>query len=161
MSLPSLVALPKSLLPLVSRAKELFLSAARDVSPQAADDFAAWPAERCAAFERVCAASDFVTEQVSRDPQMLLQLAEAGLLERPLRTGKKPTALNAVPAECAEEGRIDTLFRSIRNREQVRISWRDLVRQSDLAETCADLSNLADSRTDVAYRWLYARHCEQ
>ncbi|MCF6783797.1 bifunctional [glutamate--ammonia ligase]-adenylyl-L-tyrosine phosphorylase/[glutamate--ammonia-ligase] adenylyltransferase [Stutzerimonas stutzeri] len=161
MSLPSLVALPKSLLPLVSRAKELFLSAARDVSPQAADDFAAWPAERCAAFERVCAASDFVTEQVSRDPQMLLQLAEAGLLERPLRTGEMHTALNALLADCADEASLATLLRRFRNRQQVRIIWRDLTRQADLAETCADLSDLADTCIDLAYRWLYARHCEQ
>ena len=161
MSLPSLVALPTSLLPLVTRARESFLGALRDLSPQAEAEFAAWPAERHEAFERVCAASDFVTEQVSRDPQMLLQLAASGLLERPLRTGEMHTALNALLTECADEAGLATLLRRFRNRQQVRIIWRDLTRQADLAETCADLSEMADVCIDLAYRWLYARHCEQ
>ena len=80
MSLPSLVALPTSLQPLVTRAEETFLDALRDTSEQAEQLFSAWPASRREAFGRVCAASDFVSEQVSRDPEMLLQLAESGLL---------------------------------------------------------------------------------
>ena len=161
MSLPSQVALPTSLLPLVTRARESFLDAARDVSAQAVEEFLAWPVERGEAFERVCAASDFVTEQVSRDPEMLLQLAEAGLLERRLRTGEMHTALNALLADCADEAALATLLRRFRNRQQVRIIWRDLTRQADLAETCGDLSDMADTCIDLAYRWLYARHCEQ
>ena len=79
MSLPSLVALPPSLLPFVSRAEESFLAAAGNLSEALAARCRAWLAEHGEAFARVCAASDFVSEQVSRDPQMLLQLAELGV----------------------------------------------------------------------------------
>src|SRR5690606_31023628 len=125
------------------------------------EDYAAWPTERREAFERVCASSDFVTEQVSRDPEMLLQLAGSGLLERRLRTGEMHAALNTALADCTDEAGLATLLRRFRNRQQVRIIWRDLTRQADLAETCGDLSDMADTCIDLAYRWLYARHCEQ
>ncbi|OYW90871.1 MAG: bifunctional glutamine synthetase adenylyltransferase/deadenyltransferase, partial [Pseudomonadales bacterium 32-61-5] len=101
------------------------------------------------------------TEQVSRDPEMLLQLAGSGLLERRLRTGEMHAVLNTALADCTDEAGLATLLRRFRNRQQVRIIWRDLTRQADLAETCGDLSDMADTCIDLAYRWLYARHCEQ
>ena len=94
MSLPSLVALPPSLLPFVSRAEESFLAAAGNLSEALAARCRAWLAEHGEAFARVCAASDFVSEQVSRDPQMLLQLAELGWLDRSLEAGELRDALS-------------------------------------------------------------------
>jgi glutamate-ammonia-ligase adenylyltransferase len=146
---------------LVSRAEESFLAALRDSSEQALRCFDAWPAERREAFGRVCAASDFVSEQVSRDPEMLLHLAESGLLERSLDAGEMRAALVEVLADCIDEDNLASLLRRFRNRQQVRIIWRDLVRQADLAETCGDLSDLADACIDLAYQWLYTRHCDQ
>ncbi|RMS45903.1 Glutamate-ammonia-ligase adenylyltransferase [Pseudomonas amygdali pv. photiniae] len=43
----------------------------------------------------------------------------------------------------------------------MRIIWRDLTRQADLIETCRDPSEMADASIDLAYQWLYPRHCEQ
>ncbi|WP_217476120.1 bifunctional [glutamate--ammonia ligase]-adenylyl-L-tyrosine phosphorylase/[glutamate--ammonia-ligase] adenylyltransferase [Stutzerimonas stutzeri] len=161
MSLPSLVALPKSLQPLVHRARETFLGEERDPALRLQERFAAWPVERRDAFDRVCAASDFVSEQVSRDPQMLLQLAESGLLERPLRDAEMRSALAELLADCADDDGLARRLRRFRNRQQVRVIWRDLTRQADLAETCGDLSDLADACIDLTYHWLYQRHCEQ
>jgi len=161
MSLPSLVATPTPLLPLVRRAEEMFLSALRDLSEQALERFDSWPAERREAFGRVCAASNFVIEQVSRDPEMLLGLAEAGLLERSLNLGEMRSLLDGELADCDDEPRLQRTLRRFRNRQQVRIIWRDLTRQAGLAETCGDLSDLADTCVDLAYQWLYTRHCEQ
>lgn len=161
MSLPSLVALPKSLQPLVLRAHETFLGAEHDPALQVQERFAAWPVERREAFDRVCAASDFVSEQVSRDPEMLLQLAESGLLERPLREAEMRATLADSLEDCADEDGLARRLRRFRNRQQVRLIWRDLTRQADLAETCGDLSDLADACIDLAYHWLYDRHSEQ
>lgn len=161
MSLPSLVALPKSLQPLVLRARETFLGAEHDPALQVQERFAAWPVERREAFDRVCAASDFVSEQVSRDPEMLLQLAESGLLERPLRDAEMRATLADSLEDCADEDALARRLRRFRNRQQVRLIWRDLTRQADLAETCGDLSDLADACIDLAYHWLYDRHSEQ
>jgi len=160
MSLPSLVALPTSLQFLVTRAEEAFLAAAGSSSIQAGQ-LAAWPPKRRESFGRVCAASDFVNEQVSRDPEMLLQLAESGLLERGLHSGEMRAALADMLDGCADDDGLARQLRRFRNRQQVRIIWRDLTRQADLAETCGDLSDMADACIDLAYQWLYARHCEQ
>ena len=161
MSLPARVALPNPLLSLVSRAEESFLAAARGLPEPADQRFIGWPSERREAFVRVCAASDFVTEQVSRDPLMLLQLADAGLLERSLAPGELRAALAAELADCEDEDVLGARMRRFRNRQQVRIIWRDLTRQADLRETCSDLSDMADASIDLAYHWLYQRHCEQ
>jgi len=161
MSLPSLVALPTSLLPLVTRADESFRSALLDAGVPALERFDAWPAQRREAFARVCAASDFVTEQVSRDPEMLLELAESGLLERSLQAGQLRAALAETLVDCNDDEGLGRVLRRFRTCQQVRIIWRDLTRQADLGETCGDLSDMADACIDLAYQWLYARHCDQ
>ncbi|RJG13182.1 bifunctional [glutamate--ammonia ligase]-adenylyl-L-tyrosine phosphorylase/[glutamate--ammonia-ligase] adenylyltransferase [Pseudomonas cavernicola] len=161
MSLPSLAALPASFESFVSRALQSFRAAVDDLSPQATQRLAAWPVARLAAFERVTAASEFVIEQALRDPEMLLALADSGELERSLQAGELRTQLNAALAECADEDELGRRLRRLRNRQQLRIIWRDITRQADLLETCRDLSDLADACIDLAYEWLYPRHCAQ
>jgi len=161
MSLPSLAQLPANLLALVSRAQQTFRAAlaARTDGGQAIFD--AWPAERLAAFDRVCAASDFVAEHVGRDPQMLLDLAESGELERSFTANELREHIANAVAEAATDDELGRNLRRQRTRQQVRIIWRDLTRQADLVETCRDLSDMADASIDLAYRWLYDRHCQQ
>ncbi|TFZ33060.1 bifunctional glutamine synthetase adenylyltransferase/deadenyltransferase, partial [Pseudomonas syringae] len=48
-----------------------------------------------------------------------------------------------------------------RARQQGRIIWRDLTRQANLSETCRDRSDMADASIELAYQWLYPRHCQQ
>ena len=158
MSLPSLTALPNELHALVAHAGDA-LHAALDDAGRAA--LGAWPAERQAALQRVLGASDFVAEQVAREPQMLLALAEAGELERSLAVGELRAQLAAALADCDGEDELARRLRRYRNRQQSRIIWRDVNRLADLAETCRDLSDLADASIDLAYQWLYARQCAQ
>ena len=147
MSLPPLAALPAPLLPLAERAVALLP--------------AAWPAERTEALRRSCALSDFVHEQAVRDSQLLAELGASGDLERRFAAGELHGQLQALLADCADEDELGRRLRRFRNRQQVRIIWRDLNRQASLAETCSDLSDLADACIDGAYQWLYPRHCEQ
>ncbi|GAB7530787.1 bifunctional [glutamate--ammonia ligase]-adenylyl-L-tyrosine phosphorylase/[glutamate--ammonia-ligase] adenylyltransferase [Pseudomonas sp. 3A(2025)] len=161
MSLPLLAAIPAILLPGVTRAQQTFRTALTGVSADEQARFDAWPPERQAAFERVCAASDFVTEQVGRDPQMLLALADAGELERSLGAGQLREQLAEAVLCATTEDELGRNLRRQRTRQQVRIIWRDLTRQADLIETCRDLSDMADASIDLAYEWLYSRHCQQ
>lgn len=161
MSLPSLVDIPAILLPLVSRAQQTFRTSLVASSDGASTSFDAWPESRRAAFDRVCAASDFVTEQVCRDPHLLLDLAESGELERSFAPGELRGQLAAAVAEAVSEDELGRNLRRQRARQQVRIIWRDLTRQADLVETCRDLSDMADGCIDLAYQWLYERHCQQ
>ncbi|MBD7978620.1 bifunctional [glutamate--ammonia ligase]-adenylyl-L-tyrosine phosphorylase/[glutamate--ammonia-ligase] adenylyltransferase [Serpens gallinarum] len=157
MSLPSLVAIPVALEPLAERGRAALLAKAEELG----QGTEGWPAERWQAFARACVASDFVAEQASRDAAGFLALAESGELERTLRPGEMRTQLQAWLADCTQEEELSRTLRRFRNRQQLRIIWRDVNRLADLAETCRDLSDLADACIDLAYQWLYPRHCEQ
>jgi len=161
MSLPVLASLPAALEPLALRAEQSLQQAVDALSSEAQGQFAAWPAERRALLRRVGAASDFVVQQGLRDPQMLLELAASGELERPLQTGEMRAQLAERLAECGDEDELGRRLRRFRNRQQLRIIWRDLSRQADLIETCRDLSEMADICIDLAYHWLYPKHCAQ
>ncbi len=54
---------------------------------------------------------------------------------------------------------LQRLLRTFRQREMVRIAWRDLSGRSDLAETMADLSAFADACIDCSLLVLYNLHC--
>lgn len=161
MSLPLLADLPAVLLPLVTRAQQSFRAALASLTNAGQAAFDAWPAERLVAFDRICAASDFVTEQVVRDPQMLLDLAASGELERGFAPGELRGQIAAQVQLATSDDELGRNLRRQRTRQQVRIIWRDLTRQADLVETCRDLSDMADGSIDLAYRWLYDRHCQQ
>lgn len=161
MSLPALASLPAALDPLALRAEQSLRQAFEQLSSVAAQQFAAWPEARREALRRVGAASDFVVQQGLRDPQMLLELAACGELERALAAGELRGQLLEALLDCASEEELGRRLRRFRNRQQLRIIWRDISRQADLIETCRDLSDLADACIDLAYHWLYPQHCVQ
>ena len=161
MSLPSLTDLPDILLPIVTRARQAFRTAVAALSDESLASFDNWPQPRLLAFDRVCAASDFVSEQICRDPQMLLKLAESGALERSFVADELRGQIAEAVQAANSEDELGRNLRRQRMRHQVRIIWRDLTRQADLIETCRDLSDMADASIDLAYQWLYARHCQQ
>ncbi|MGX1124064.1 bifunctional [glutamate--ammonia ligase]-adenylyl-L-tyrosine phosphorylase/[glutamate--ammonia-ligase] adenylyltransferase [Pseudomonas sp. HLS-6 TE3448] len=157
MSLPSLAELPASFAPLVERNKQSLRSAVADAGLQLDD----WSPERWQQFDRVCAASDFVLQQVLRDPQMLLDLLASGELDRPFVVGELCAQVAAAAQAATTEDELARNLRRQRTRQQVRIIWRDLNRQADLVQTCRDLSDLADAAIDQVYQWLYPRQCQQ
>ncbi|TWC41377.1 glutamate-ammonia-ligase adenylyltransferase [Pseudomonas sp. SJZ079] len=161
MSLPALATLPATLDSLALRAEQSLQTAFAELSADAAARFAVWSGSRQETLRRVAAASDFVVQQSLRDPQMLLQLADSGELERSLQAGELRAQLAAQLLECEGEDELGRRLRRFRNRQQLRIIWRDISRQADLVETCRDLSELADSCIDLAYHWLYPQHCAQ
>ncbi len=157
MSLPSLATLPAALSPLAERALndiELALS-------ELGESLAGWPEWRRDQLTRVLAQSDFAVEQIKRDPAMFTALLASGELERALAPGELRTQLAALVAECADEDALSKCLRRYRNRQQLRIIWRDFTRQTDLWGTCRDLSDLADASIDLALGWLHPRLCEQ
>ncbi len=158
MSLPSLTDLPVELHALVEHSVQTFNASLDDAGQQALHG---WPAARHADLRRVLGASDFVAEQAARDAAMLVELAASGELERRLAPGELRAQLAAALHGCDSEDELARRLRRYRNRQQSRIIWRDVTRQADLAETCRDLSDLADASIDLAYQWLYARQCAQ
>ncbi|MCQ9470722.1 bifunctional [glutamate--ammonia ligase]-adenylyl-L-tyrosine phosphorylase/[glutamate--ammonia-ligase] adenylyltransferase [Pseudomonas alliivorans] len=161
MSLPLLADFPAILLPLITRAQQTFRTALADLSAEALASFDAWPESRRLAFDRVCAASDFVTEQICRDPCMLLDMADAGELERSFSAGELRGQIANALGTATTDDELGRNLRRQRMRHQVRIIWRDLTRQADLIETCRDLSDMADACIDLACHWLHERLCQQ
>lgn len=150
MSLPPLIESPELLAVLGQQAEALLQTLDQN-----------WPADRKSAFLRVCMCSEFVVDQIRRDSPGLLEMAAKGWLERSLAPGELRQSLAQQLADCADEAQLGRCLRHFRNRQQLRIIWRDLTRQAELGETCGDLSDLADVCIDLSLDWLYPRLCEQ
>jgi glutamate-ammonia-ligase adenylyltransferase len=104
------------------------------------------------ALPRVLAASDFVCNSLARDVDLARWLIEDGALQRPLAPGEMAQRLAAVTAEPDLAGFMAALRRQ-REREMVRIAWRDLAGWSTLNETLADTSAFADAAIQAAVEY--------
>jgi len=128
------------------------------------------------AIKRVWALSDFVGRVCQRDPRVLPDFISDGDLARSYPSGRLPEKLKSVLQPVADgfvnsdpgtlaAGEHDSLnvlqqsLRHFRNREMVRIAYRDILGLADLTETMRDLSALADACIDQTLKLLYARQC--
>ncbi len=108
---------------------------------------------------QVLAGSDYVAEQLRRDPLMAWHLLEDERLLRPLVEGEMREMLQHELQELNSEEELAQRLRRFRQAQQVRIIWRDLTRMAALLETTRDLSDMADTCIDEAYQWLYLQSC--
>lgn len=128
------------------------------------------------AIKRVWALSDFVGRVCQRDPQVLPDCMPSGDLEGPYPSDRLSAKLSAalqpladglashVPGALTDRERdpLDELqqrLRRFRNREMVRIAYRDILGLADLRETMGDLSALADACIDQTLKLLYDWQC--
>lgn len=110
---------------------------------------------------RVLTGSDYVAAQCSRNTGLLAELLASGDLYRGYLPGRYMQSLAECLASVDSEPLLQLRLREFRQREMVRIVWRDLTRQADMRETTRDLSALADACIDQALRWLYAECCNK
>ncbi len=89
--------------------------------------------------------SQFVARSCIRDPRMLVDLDRSGDLHHPYPPGGHTERLQRALAGVSDESALMSRLRRFRQREMVRIAWRDLAGWADLAETTAELSRLADA----------------
>ncbi len=106
---------------------------------------------------RVWACSDYAAGQCSRHPQWLAELPDD--LGRSYPAGHYAATLQRLLAAVDNEEQLHRELRRFRNREMVRIVWRDLTRLAALEETTGDLSDLADACIDQTLGWLYRWAC--
>ncbi len=119
------------------------------------------PVELGEELHRVATGSDFVSEQLGRSPTMLADLLGSGDLQQSYPESYYADALAERLAEVEDENALHRVLRQFRNREQVRIIWRDLTRRADMRETTRDLSLMAGACIDAALNWLYDSACER
>lgn len=106
---------------------------------------------------RVFCCSEFVALTCIRHPQFLLDLVQTGdLFNANVRTH--------YPAQLAQlninnDAELMTALRLFRNKEMIRIAWRDLADWSTLDETLADLTALAECCIQFTLDYLYEQAC--
>ena len=81
---------------------------------------------------QVLAGSDYVAEQLRRDPALAWRLLEDGLLLRSLHGGEMRSMLQHELQDVADEDVLAQRLRRFRQLHQVRIIWRDLTRSGVL-----------------------------
>lgn len=104
--------------------------------------------------------SRFAALRCLQDPGLLADLASTGDLTRSRSWTEAAAVIMATCRETQDMGALCGALRKIRNREMVRIAFRDLSGWCALAETMNDLSALADACVEAAlavlYEWMVA-----
>ncbi len=122
---------------------------------------------------RVWGFSDFIPKICLRDPGILMDLLESKHLfevypsdfyrknlERILTDFNHGSATDLTSTNLTNQiSVLQRLLRDFRQREMVRIAWRDLSGRAALAETMADLSAFADACIDCSLSVLYNLQC--
>ena len=101
--------------------------------------------------------SDFVAEQLIKRPELLFYLYELYQQDKQLAVSASfhNNQLAAIIDDVESEEQLIYQLRLYRNREMVRIIWRDINKLGSLEQTTADLSRLADACIEQALQWLY------
>ncbi len=103
--------------------------------------------------------SDFIAKSCTRNPELLNDLAKSGDLLKKYSGDEYATRLANALESAADEAELLLIITQFRNREMVRIAWRDLAGMADIFQTMADLSTFADTCIDQVLSFLYKRHC--
>ncbi len=110
----------------------------------------------CRTLPEVWSCSDFVTQFCLRNPETFSVLARSGQLEKEIT----PEAINDAFVESLSnidnEDQLKSALRRFRNRQMVRIAWRDLAAWADLGEVLQAMSALADICIKGTVDWLMA-----
>ena len=105
---------------------------------------------------RVWAASEFVALRCARQPMLLLGLLDSGDLNRSYNADTYSRSLGQqIQAEVTDTENLGQCLRRFRQREMLRIAWRDILGLADVNETMSDLSALADACIQLALSWLH------
>jgi glutamate-ammonia-ligase adenylyltransferase len=110
---------------------------------------------------RVWACSDFVSEACIRDPAVLFDQLADGCLLGDYAPGEYQRKLAAELRGVKDEDALARVLREFRNREMIRIAWRDLAGWAPLEEVLFDLSELADACVSGALEFLGKRLVKQ
>src|SRR5690554_2678723 len=108
----------------------------------------------------VLIASEYVLNQGERQPQRLRELVESGDLEVVYAEDGYQQRLQIRLEAVADETALQQQLRIFRQREMIRIIWRDLSGWAALAETMRELTALADACVQQALSKLYTWQSE-
>ncbi len=110
---------------------------------------------------RIWAYSEFVAQNCSRDPALLLELLSSGDLLGDYRPDEYSAKLQSLLAGLEDEQKLAMVLRRFRRREMLRIAWRDLAGWASLDAVLAETSALAAACIDGALGVLHAELCAE
>lgn len=108
-------------------------------------------------FGKVFACSDFVALVCNRKPSLWFDLINSGDLEKCKSLDDYQSELEKLLAELPANNDIALMqcLRQFRNREMLRIAWRDLLEQASTVDTLQNLTDLAEACVDQTLAFLH------
>ncbi|MGJ8687310.1 MAG: bifunctional [glutamate--ammonia ligase]-adenylyl-L-tyrosine phosphorylase/[glutamate--ammonia-ligase] adenylyltransferase, partial [Spongiibacteraceae bacterium] len=107
---------------------------------------------------RVMASSPAFVDYCLRDLPALPDMIEADIIQSSVAADFFTQSCQLAASECQDSDALNVALRRFRNRQWLRIVWRDINQLAELEETLNDLSLLAEACTQVAldchYQWL-------
>ncbi|MBV7598450.1 bifunctional [glutamate--ammonia ligase]-adenylyl-L-tyrosine phosphorylase/[glutamate--ammonia-ligase] adenylyltransferase [Aeromonas sp. sia0103] len=103
--------------------------------------------------------SDFVSDSLIKQPELLAQTLASGDLARGERWPAYQPEFAALLAEVHDEETLKRVLRQFRRSRMLVIAWRELLGQAEVEESFIHLTKLADALICGARDWLYARQC--
>lgn len=98
--------------------------------------------------------SRFISQLGRVKPELLLNLIKSGDLQRSYDEGEMAASLSGRIAACSDREQLMSQLRQFRQREMVRIVWRDFNRLALMQETTRDVSLLAEACIDLSLEFL-------
>ena len=108
---------------------------------------------------KVWLGSDFVARSCAQHPELLLDLSASGDLERAYQADTLAEHLSQRLKLADNDDDLNRILRQFRQREMVRIYWRDLAGLADLQETMLAMTWLAETCIEQALMFLYQQAC--
>ncbi|MCJ8301850.1 bifunctional [glutamate--ammonia ligase]-adenylyl-L-tyrosine phosphorylase/[glutamate--ammonia-ligase] adenylyltransferase [Shewanella sp.] len=108
---------------------------------------------------RIMGLSDFIAEQLCRHPDWISPLFN-GLLDN-LERQSFDREVHELLEACASEDEVKLHLRRYRNRQMVRLAWRDFFGYVSLEDSLLDLSALSEALIIAGRDWLYTDMCKQ
>ncbi|MDC9729201.1 MAG: bifunctional [glutamate--ammonia ligase]-adenylyl-L-tyrosine phosphorylase/[glutamate--ammonia-ligase] adenylyltransferase [Methyloprofundus sp.] len=108
---------------------------------------------------KIFCCSEFIALQSERQPQLLIELINSGDLFSADVRSNYVTQLSSISFDG--DAALMKVLRQFRNQQMMRIAWRDLAEWSDLNETLADLTALAECCIQFTLNYLYQQACER
>ncbi|MFT5691255.1 MAG: glutamate-ammonia-ligase adenylyltransferase, partial [Oceanicoccus sp.] len=99
---------------------------------------------------RAWSGSRYACDLCIRQPEMFMRLVDKGDLFRSYDAGEMTEIVTKKSCMVEDFSQLNRVLRHCRAREMLRIIWRDLNGQSDLLETTADVSSLAEVSIQLA-----------
>ncbi|MEI6897996.1 MAG: bifunctional [glutamate--ammonia ligase]-adenylyl-L-tyrosine phosphorylase/[glutamate--ammonia-ligase] adenylyltransferase [Psychromonas sp.] len=118
-------------------------------------------ASQLAELKEVLGLSDFVADSLMKQPGLLMELLNSGLLLENDRIQRLKEELQACLAVTDDEIQLHKVLRQFRRKHMVIIAWRELLRKANLAESFKHISFLADELIEQALNWLYEKQCSE